>query len=196
MRTERNLKILAIVAITIAVGGLSVGFAAFSRTLNISNVTATVGSATWDVSFNSISAPTVTGDATANTPSIVAGTTAITGININLSKPGDSASYLITVQNTGDFNATATTVNLGTPVCAVAGDETHQDAVNVCSNLSYTLTYDDDSAISAVPALDSASSKVLKLTLTYAADTTAEELPSNTVTVTGLDTSILYTQVD
>ncbi len=194
MRSDRNLKVLAVIAITLAVGALSVGFAAFSRTLNISNVTATVQSASWDISFTNLDTVATTGTATANNPTFTSGATSISDIAIGLTTPGDSVTYTFDVENAGDFDATAQTITLGTPVCAVAGDTTHVDAVNVCSNLTYSLTYADDSEISAEASLNSGVVKTLKLTLVYNADTTADELPENTVNITGLDSSIIYVQ--
>ena len=57
MEKGNGSKIIAVVALVLAVAGLSVGFAAYTSTLNISSTAnASIGSNLWNVGFGSASA--------------------------------------------------------------------------------------------------------------------------------------------
>ncbi len=192
MKSERQAKGLAIVAIVLAIGGLSIGFAAFSQTLNI-NGAATVEASNWDIHFENLSAVSLSGTAVEVTaPSLDASATTISNYDITLTTPGDSATYTFDVVNDGTFDALVTSTTIPTPTCTAAGDAI--DATNVCNHLTYTLTYADDSAIQANDALAAGATANLKLTLTYDNTITAAELPNSEVTISGLATAIIYGQ--
>ncbi len=198
MRSERNMKILAIVAIVIAVGGLSIGFATFSTMLSITNTTASVTPAEFEPVFTNLQPAVVTGTATASAPTFTPSTTIMENIAITLQNPGDSASYTFDIHNAGTMNAEITAMTMaglsGAALgCNVAGDSAHVDAVSVCSDLEYTLTYNDGGANVAVnDTLTVGQTRTVTLTLTYdPADAAA--LPTNAVSVTGLDIILTYT---
>ena len=65
---ERRIKVLSLVALIVAVLGLTVAFASLSQMLTI-NGTATVDAASWDVHFENLTGPDITGSAsTSGTP--------------------------------------------------------------------------------------------------------------------------------
>lgn len=110
MKDKKNLLIGALL-FTIIV--MAVGYAAFSQTLTI-NGNATI-SGKWQVEITGITSE-VTGTANAGTPTF---TTATATFNATLKKPGDSATYEVTVENKGDIDAkldsiTLTPQNVGT----------------------------------------------------------------------------------
>ena len=61
MEKERRIKVLSLVALIVAVLGLTVAFAALSQTLTI-NGTASINSASWDVHFENLTGPDLTGE--------------------------------------------------------------------------------------------------------------------------------------
>ncbi len=190
MKSEKQAKILAVIAITLAIGGLSIGFAAFSQTLTI-NGSATVQASNWDVHFQSISGPTLTGTATQVTaPTVDASTTVISAYDVTFVTPGDSVSYDAVIINDGTFDAEVSSISVGAPTCSPAGDS----ATNVCANVTHTITYADGSAITADDLLAAGDTVTVRITLTYAADTTSAELPTEDVTVGGLASTISYAQ--
>ncbi len=194
MKTERQTKILALIAIVIAIGGLSIGFAAFSTTLNI-NGAAQVEASSWEIIFENLSAETVTGTATElAAPTIATGSTTISGFDASLTTPGDTIVYNFDVTNNGTFDAEIGTLTVAAPTCTGTGATATTDAANVCGNLTYTLTYTDGTAVAVNDTLDAGQTRGMKITLTYAADTTAAELPAALVEVTTLDASIIYNQ--
>ena len=54
MEKQRKIKVMSVVALIVAVLGLTVAFAALSQTLTI-NGTANVDAASWDIHFETIS---------------------------------------------------------------------------------------------------------------------------------------------
>ncbi len=194
MKTERQTKILALIAIVIAIGGLSIGFAAFSTTLNINGV-AQVEASSWEIIFENLSAETVAGTALETTaPTIDANSTTISGFDASLTTPGDSISYTFDVTNNGTFDAEIGTVTVAAPSCTGTGANAATDAANVCGNLTYTLTYTDGTAVAADDTLAAGQTRAMKVTLTYSAAATAAQLPTAVVEVTTLDAAIIYNQ--
>ena len=120
---ERGAKVIAIVALLIAVVGLTIGYAAYSTTLTIDG-SANVDPASWDVHFayksgNSLTA-TTTGNAVENTAPTLAAT-AISGFAVTLKAPGDSVTYDFSVKNGGTLDARLDTFTLGTLTLNVMG---------------------------------------------------------------------------
>lgn len=100
---------------------MSLGFAAFSTTLNItSSASVSPDSGDFSVGFYASTTQTTsaevitttkTGSATSNNVSISAGSTKITGLNANFVEPGDSVTYSLYVGNTGKYDAYLHAIN-------------------------------------------------------------------------------------
>lgn len=115
MDRDRSTKVIAIVALCVAVFGLSVGFAAFSNDLTIkSEATVKPNASDFDVNFSSINTSETDGAVTATS---TAGVTAqdatinnataptISGIKVEFTEPGQSAKYSFFAHNAGKYNA-------------------------------------------------------------------------------------------
>lgn len=103
MEKERKIKIMTVISLIVAVLGLTVAFASLSQTLTI-NGTANVDTASWDIHFENLTGPDITGSAsTSGTPSI--NDTTISGLNMSITKPGDSVTYYFDIVNDGTINA-------------------------------------------------------------------------------------------
>ncbi len=148
MEKGNNSKVISILALIIAVAGLSIGFAAYTSTLNISasaNVE-TVGTTDWNVGFalaNGTMA-NLTG-----TPNSVAGTGVTNPGTINMYKytisqgvaatlansTGSSVSYAFKIKNEGSIDAALTSITTSGISCAynsTAGNRTiEQDPENI-----------------------------------------------------------------
>lgn len=187
MENRREVKIIAIVALLVAVVGLSVAYAALTASLSISG-SATVNSATWQVKFEQGSW-TKTGDATASGPDY--GVTSLTNIAVTLVKPGDKAVYNFRVTNSGTIPAVlSNNVTIGTLSCSGG---TGNEAATTCANLVYTLTYKDNGKTPATgDTLGNGQSKDLVLTVEY--KDTATTVPSSAITVSGISASLEYVQ--
>ena len=117
MEKTRQIKILSIVALVVAIAGMTLGFAAFSTTLSISSsATVTPNSEDFKVVLSSNSnygdpihnviEPSIVGDASANAIIINnVGNTFTTNINVNFESPGSSVLYTMFVHNVGKYDA-------------------------------------------------------------------------------------------
>lgn len=197
MEKERGAKVIAVVALLIAVVGLTIGYAAYASTLTI-NGSANVDPASWDVHFayktgDSLTA-TTTGNAVENTAPTLAATT-ISGFNVTLKAPGDSVAYDFSVKNGGTLDAKLNTFTLGTLTCAPndGSNISQEEATELCGQLKYTLTYADGSTITTGTILDKTTgSKDLTLKLEWPVSSTLEV--SDDVKVTIGTTTFVYNQ--
>lgn len=193
MDKNREVKIIAVVALLVAVVGLSVAYAALSTTLEISG-NATINSASWDVKFVKVEQPAenVVGSASFVEPTVTS--TSITDYDIKLSIPGDSVTYDFKIVNQGSIDAKLGTVNIGSISCVDATTETAtEEAIAVCNNLTYSVTYADGSEIKVGDDLaKSGGTRDAKITLTF--NQTADTVPANAIKVNGLDITFIYNQ--
>lgn len=116
MERDRSTKVIAIVALCVAVFGLSVGFAAFSNDLTIqSEATVKPDSNDFDVNFSSVNTSETDGAVTATTSgaSVTAQNATISnatdptisGIKVEFTEPGQSATYSFFAHNAGKYDA-------------------------------------------------------------------------------------------
>ena len=122
MEKERKVKKLALVAVIVAVLGMTIAFAALSQTLTI-NGTANMEQAIWDISFTDISEPIKIGSATTDYPggnngqktAIVSDDlTEISDIRAILKKPGDEVRYTTELGNWGTIDAEIASIEMPT----------------------------------------------------------------------------------
>ena len=200
MEKERGAKVIAIVALLIAVVGLTVGYAAYSSTLNI-NGTANVDPASWKVNFgyktgDSLTG-TINGHATENTAPTLADTT-ISGFDVTLKAPGDSVTYNFLIKNSGTLNARLANFTMGTLTCAPneGSKISPEDATKLCGELKYTLTYAGagGSTITTGEILNPNNSKELELKLEWPSASTLSV--SDDVKVTIGATTFVYEQAE
>ena len=185
MEKNREIKIIAVVALLVAVVGLSVAYAALSATLEISG-SATINSASWDVGFVKDTYET-TGSASFVEPTV--SSTSITGYSAKLITPGDSVTYKFKITNQGSIPATLGTVNIGNISCTGTDSA---EATATCANLTYSVTYADGTAIKVGDALDAGATKDAKITIAF--NSNATTVPINAVTVNGMDVTLIYNQ--
>ena len=183
-------KIIAVIALVLAVVGLSIGFAALQTKLEINGTAEVTGGKTWDIKFvdSSLKVDKV-GSAQSTDPTVSA--TTIKDYKVTLAKPGDKVSYYFQVTNAGSFDAKLDSITIGTPTCSTAA---------FCSNLKYTFAYTTASggAAGTAPAAGDTlavnETKWLVLSVEYLASSDASTLPKDTVTVDGLTATINYVQ--
>lgn len=110
MEKTRQIKIISLCALLVAVLGLTVAFAALSQTLTI-NGSAAVNTASWDIHFENLTLSEKTGTAeVSGTPQLTG--TAISGIDVSLNKPGDKIVYEFDLVNNGSIEAKLTNINV------------------------------------------------------------------------------------
>ena len=156
MERDRSAKIIAIVALCVAIVGLSVGFAAFSNELTInSNATVSPNASDFDVNFSTSNTSeqdgTVIGvgtnSATAENATINnSNSPTITGLKANFTEPGQKVTYSFYAHNAGKYvaylnNVTYANVSgkTATKVCT-AGVNTDATMVEAaCNGISVSV---------------------------------------------------------
>lgn len=195
MEKERGFKVIALVALIVAIVGLSFGYAAWTTTLTI-NGSAVVDPASWNVFFDyksgSSLTPTIGGHASSTGASLTA--TAVSGFEATLVAPGDSVTYNWLVKNTGSLDAELKTYTKGTLSCAPATSSTatQAEANAVCADLEYTIAYSDGNIAVGNVLPKTTGSKELVMTLSWKESSTAS--PSDDIKVTVSPTTFIYQQ--
>ncbi len=154
MEKNKSSKIIAIVALIVAVIGLSLGFAAFSRVLTIkSSAEVTPSESDFKVVFATSTddeSNTVTG--TPNGSGVTADNatineTEITGLKAKFTKPGQSVTYTFKAKNVSNYDAYLESITFanaadGTkPIVCKAGTSTSNDLVTkACEGIQVTVT--------------------------------------------------------
>jgi len=142
MERERSTKIIAIMALGIAVIGLSVGFASWSANLDITDSEASVSKGNNDAEFKeklkitAVDCETVEGSGTATSTGTFTDYN-WTGAKISLTKQGDSVTCKATVSNESDFKAYFSDITIGSSLECV-GEGQNVDAA--CNALELTVT--------------------------------------------------------
>ena len=194
-KKDNGFKVMAVVALLIAVVGLSIAYAGYTATLTVEG-TATVKSA-WKIVWTSLDAGTPTGYADVDDKTFAIDSTeqAISGEIGTLRAPGDTITYTWKAANQGEVDAVITGISQGALSCAPAksNGSTAQEATDVCAKLSVKYMYDgkEASTVSNVDLLKD-TTKDVSMTITYA-EGDAVEL-SGDVTVTVGKTSFTYEQ--
>lgn len=185
---NKSSKIIAIVALVVAVVGLSVGFAAFSSVLTIESSAEVAPQAdTFKVGFSVSDSDLVGGDITP----VVSGATAdkvtlanegnkatITGLKANFTEPGQSATYNFYVYNdspyTAYLNTIKTTDGQQFKTCAIPeGSAATQGLVTAaCGGISLTVqvggdTYDGSETVTPNTSLTSKTAVPVTVTIAY-----------------------------
>ena len=191
---KKMLQLFSIVALFLAVVGVSIGFAALSTSLQISG-TAKVVPATWKVEFLT---PTFSNNSTdaaeaaGVTPTVNA--TTFSGYQIVLTKPGDKGTYTVPVKNNGSIPAKVKTVTLGSSLTYTGtGDTKTADEAAVTGKIIYDVKWSTGDPITAeTDTLAVGETKNIIIEVTY--DSSATTLPTNPVTIGGRDLTIVFEQ--
>ena len=213
MEKTRQIKIISLCALLVAVLGLTVAFASLSQTLTI-NGSAAVDAASWDIHFEKTSGKEteVKGAARFTEPTLN-GTT-IENFSATLTKPGDSVTYYFDIVNNGTVDAVVLSYNFPTameeclhqslssnPECEpfdlVKNDEVNSyDKVKYLQLFDYNIYYvDGGKKLASKDTLNAGETKHMKLVIEY--KDTATELPENNITLTSSDPiTITYEQKD
>ena len=161
MEKDRGGRIIALAALLIGVLGLSLGFAAFSSRLDITNATnVQIDDSTWEVGFSTVGTAITPGDVVGKTNGNDNGTLDLTqfiigqkaSANATLeTRNGSKVEYSFFIVNTGKLNAYLNAVTLGSLSCAYveSGTERTTDDGHTTINPSGTgtITAEDCAAL-------------------------------------------------
>ena len=184
MEKERRTKALVVVVLLVVVAGLTVAFAALSTTLNI-NGTAYLDAAKWGIRFENLSSPTKIGSATTTGTAKIEETKAaeITGMNVNLSIPGDKIVYTVDLVNKGTINAKIDNIEK----TVLTSEQQRYLTFKVTDQNGYEIKQGD--------ILEKGETKKITITIEFIKDLTKEDLPKQTSTIS-LSYKLNFVQTD
>lgn len=184
MENKKNTQLVVIVALSIAILFMSVGFATYASQLTI-NGTARVGSTKWSVHYVDTTYAESTGSQVATSKTI--NETSVT-YGVTLNAPGEFYEFSIDVINDGNFDAKLSAITMSTLTEAQA------------KYLTYTLTYDGTPYTASQSGLNVAlphtgtNTKTVKVRVEYVQPENSTDLPAEAVDVT-LTAALDYVQV-
>lgn len=197
---KRKIVITSLTIIAISVLSLTIAYAALSETLTISG-SGTVTATNWDIRLlKSPHTNTATGGATYTEP-LINGTTI--SYSVNLTKPGDSVTLYVAVDNYGDINGEISSIASATPICTSSTGNA-ADAALVCDNLDINITYSDNTTIKTGDVINTEgytcnsgtnngyNTTTLKIVVSL--KDTMTSVPSSTVTLSNMKHDIIYSQ--
>ena len=173
MDRDRSTKVIAIVALCVAVFGLSVGFAAFSNDLTIkSEATVKPNASDFDVNFSSSDTSETDGTVTATKsnesvtaePATISNADAptISGIKVGFTEPGQSATYRFFAHNAGKYNAFLNNVTFknakdaNANIACVAAEGTNANMVaSACQGISIKVKVGTTTFVEPTPNITS-----------------------------------------
>ena len=197
MEKERTTKVIAIVALLIAVAGLTIGFAAMSSTLIIkSSAEVKANENDFDVELSTKETEigtdnvtkTVTGGATAEDAIMISSlhNSTIENIKATFTSPGQSVKYSFYSYNKGKIKAYLNSITFNNnpfKIC-IPGQNTNQELVNAaCENITLTLEVGKDSSKITTTesveninghALDISTGEPIIVTISYTGDKVAD----------------------
>lgn len=194
MNKDRKSMYVSVVALLIAVVGISIAYAALSTSLNVKFGQVTQSAFNWDIKLNKGTVPGVaTGTSTTSCGTATVTDNSVTVDAITLDKPGDKCNYPLTVQNKGDIDANLTSIAASSPN-GVSCDNTVEGKL-VCGNIVYSVTND----AAGNNLLRKGEQKVLKtngtsdfyLVVSY---TVSKEVLNEEVTHSGAGFTLIYGQ--
>ena len=184
MTKYRKKKVITIVALLIAVIGLSIGFSALSTLLNIeTNIAVNPNKGELGVMFSSSETSLKTDSIKPITSSKVvdakdaiidnSGTPTIKNLSVALTSPGQSATYEFYAMNTGSVTAYLNSINFGEKKCEANTGTSQESVDSACSGISVSIKFGSD-------------------TTEYTETTTLTGHPLSTNTVEKVTVTIMY----
>ncbi len=188
---KNTLRTMAVSALILAIGSLTISYAALSQVLNVdANSYIKPLAKEWDIHFENASSGMITG--AAEEGHFALNTTNITLNGVILKMPGDSVTYTFDVVNDGSLDARIGNIDYKNPSFVGFGDTSVADEAIVKEAYQYVITYEDGTPLALSDDLKSGESRTLKLTISYEPDNGVE--PANDVSIEGAGMILTYVQ--
>lgn len=188
---SKTTKNLIFTALILALGTLTIGYAALSQVLEITNKPLiSSNDLKWENSIQNVNANGIVGNATVG--DVLVQDSTILLYNVIFKEPGSSISYNFDIVNSGNIESKVSLVQKLNPVITGSGDTKYEDEKLVRENYEYVVTYEDGTPILVGDVLKPGEMQSFKITVSY--KDSAKVLPTNEVIITGLGTVIHYEQ--
>ena len=177
---NKNKKVY-FVLILIVLFGISVGYAAMNRTLNITG-NSEIKQNTWNIYFDNVKVKE--GSVTANTPVIDTTTKSTVNFNVMLNLPGDFYEFTVDVVNSGTIDAMIKSIT-----------KTPNLTATQAKYINYIIEYQNGEQITLKQLVKANEAVRLKVRVEYKTDLTENDLPTTTETL-NLGFAVNYVQSD
>ena len=167
-KKNKELKMLAIGALLLAVFGVISSVVAMSTALSIKEA-----NQFWKVDVTEVE---IDVDGSAKTEGVEVSSTSLNNISIYFTGKGE-VTYNFRVRNSGAVDAILRNINISRPLCGLSCD---------CHGLSYKLTYEDGKEVITGDMINFETNMKMKLVGSYTGDTS--------IMVKDLDLTLLYEQ--
>ena len=182
-KKDRSFRSLAVIAVLVAVVGISVAFAALSQLINIDANARIPGNPItnprWSIILENLQPAETLGTAVVDSAAVLTNNSTTMSFAVSLKKPGDAVIYYVDVANKGEIDAKVSGVTLTGITAAQAND------------IIFTVTYRNGAAINVGDTLNAGVARQLVVIVEY--DWNAENLPEDDVELS-LGATITYVQ--
>ena len=209
MEKQRQIKILSIVALVLAISAMTLGFAAFSTTLSISSsASVTPNSDSFAVKFSTnkdslvvgaVAPSSKTDGITANSGTIDnSASPTLTNLSASFTSPGQYVEYTVYARNEGEYTAYLNNINyIGNKTCTASTGTTEALVQSACEyiNVKVTIgstTYTETTPITAHPLAKGAGEEV-KVRLEYDSNGTSVD---GSFSITFPNIALVYSTID
>lgn len=208
MEKQRQVKILSIVALVLAISAMTLGFAAFSTTLNISSsASVSPSSSDFTVKFSSNKdslvtdeiVPSAYGENISYTNGIIKNSLSptISNLSVTFGEPNAAVSYAVYVRNDGEYTAYLNNINyIGDKTCIAGEGTTESLAQSVCDDIYINVIMDNEIYTETTTvtgqSLNKDASKLVVIEIGYISD----KYVDGPLTVNFPSISLVYSSVD
>jgi uncharacterized repeat protein (TIGR01451 family) len=195
MKKDKSI-IFVIFILMIATLALSIAFSSLSTLLNINYGDVNQSAQTWDVGFDTSGSPLAASSTGTSAAGRICGAATITKDSVSvadtqLSKPGDTCTWSLTIQNLGTIDAELNSVTpiIGENSCTISGSSME------CGNITYKLATDQAGTTLLSSQINSTLAKTngtkdVYLIATYSSNS----IGGSSNTQSGIGFTILYNQ--
>ena len=195
MKKDKSI-IFVIFILMIATLALSIAFSSLSTLLNINYGDVNQSAQTWDVGFDTSGSPLAASSTGTSAAGRICGAATITKDSVSvadtqLSKPGDTCTWSLTIQNLGTIDAELNSVTpiIGENSCTISGSSME------CGNITYILATDQAGTTLLSSQINSTLAKTngtkdVYLIATYSSNS----IGGSSNTQSGIGFTILYNQ--
>lgn len=195
MKKDKSI-IFVIFILMIATLALSIAFSSLSTLLNINYGDVNQSAQTWDVGFDTSGSPLAASSTGTSAAGRICGAATITKDSVSvadtqLSKPGDTCTWSLTIQNLGTIDAELNSVTpiIGENSCTISGSSM------ACGNITYKLATDQAGTTLLSSQINSTLAKTngtkdVYLIATYSSNS----IGGSSNTQSGIGFTILYNQ--
>ena len=183
---KRDYKEILIAILIMGIISMTIVYANFTRRLQIVNI-ASVNNTNWDIHFENLVQKPNSGNDQAEVisqPSISEGKTIISGLDVNLNKPGDYVTYTFDIYNAGDLDAKLYNFVKSNPIC--------EPSNVICDSVSYTLKYTNGDSIKNSDTLKTKERR--NVTMTIKLDDSVTVMPNEKIEISNINAVFDYVQ--